>query len=131
MKRREFEALWTVFPLVPDEILAKAWKALPQYRPNEKDCFDRWRRQLGNYYRTQEGEGAEAKKIDPADPVKGHGAELVKALKGIDDAPHGAFRRNVGSRLRCALERKSSHRRCSLCSYRTRPCQAGSARRRS
>lgn len=77
--RRELEVLYAVPVLVPDAILTEAWKRFPDWRPSETEAFDVFR--SGRMYRTQEGEGADAKPVDPKDPEKGYGADLLKSLR--------------------------------------------------
>jgi len=89
--RHEFEMLHAAPVLIPDEILAKAWKAHPEWRPTEQEAFDHFTRQEGVDYVTKKvtGEGAEAKEveIDPADPEKGYGIPLLTELKEAKRIP--------------------------------------------
>jgi hypothetical protein len=69
--RYEFELLHVAPVLIPDELLEKAWKAHPEWRPTEQEAFDHFRRQEGADYvtKTVTGEGASAKRSSrPADP---------------------------------------------------------------
>ncbi len=83
--RYEFEMLHVTPVLIPDEILGKAWKAHPEWRPTEQEAFDHFRRQEGADYVTKKttGEGAAAKEveIDPTDPDKGYGLALLAELR--------------------------------------------------
>lgn len=89
--RHEFEMLHVAPVLIPDEILGKAWKAHPDWRPTEQEAFDHFRRQEGADYVTKRvtGEGVDAKEveIDPADPEKGYGAALLTELKDAKRIP--------------------------------------------
>lgn len=94
--RREFEVVYVHLPLVPDSVLARAWKDHAEWRPDERECFDRWRSlsrgdaAMEIYYRTKDGTGADAKAIDPADPEKGHGASLLADLRKAGKIPETA-----------------------------------------
>ena len=86
--RRRVEAVWVLFPLVPDEIFQQAWERFPQYRPVEtKESDEAFQRFASNeqYYQAYQVENGRIAKdaqgkpieIDPADPEKGHGASVV------------------------------------------------------
>ncbi len=70
--RRRFETLFVHLPLVSDAALKRLWAKYPQHRPtDEEQVFTHWRSYRGDIFY-----GAE----DPADPEKGHGAELAKRV---------------------------------------------------
>jgi hypothetical protein len=84
--RQEFEAVWVHLPLVPDEVFRALWAKHPEFRPKEDassdEGYDRWRKHHGStptsYYRVEETDASGKRvPIDPADPEKGPGAELV------------------------------------------------------
>jgi hypothetical protein len=76
--RREFEALYVIPALVPDEVFAQAWQRFPEHRPDDKDAWDLFR-QTGFY--TYEEEGKDRVAIDAADPKKGYAAVLLEDLR--------------------------------------------------
>jgi hypothetical protein len=78
--KREFESLWAILPLVSDEALKRAWEKNPEWRPDEREAYDHWR-QRQVLYKVRETEEATSAAIDPADPVKGHGVEVIEELK--------------------------------------------------
>ena len=79
-RKREFEAVHVVPSLVSDELFAKAWAKLPQFRPTESDAWETFLSQLSTGYRVTDGEGADAPEVDPKDPLKGYGADLRRQL---------------------------------------------------
>jgi hypothetical protein len=79
-RKREFEAVHVVPSLVSDEIFAKAWAKLPQFRPTESDAWETFLSQLSTGYRVTDGDGADAPEVDPKDPIKGYGADLRRQL---------------------------------------------------
>lgn len=92
-RKREFEAVYVVPSLVSDEIFAKAWSSLPQFRPEEREAWDAFRAMLGEGYVIAEGDTATGPPIDPADPVKGYAAALRRDLaeKGVIPAEAKGF----------------------------------------
>ncbi|MFO0934066.1 MAG: type II secretion system protein GspG [Planctomycetota bacterium] len=88
-RKREFEAVYVVPSLVPDELFAKAWEKLPQFRPTESDAWETFLSQLSTGYRVTDGEGADAPEVDPKDPVKGYGADLRRQLIEQKAVPAG------------------------------------------
>jgi hypothetical protein len=95
-QRRTFEAVYVHLPRVPDEVLKEAWERFPAYRPKEDgskdDPYHRFQSVGNTYYRSVEVDAQDRPvqdtagkpvEIDPADPEKGHGADLVpKETKG-------------------------------------------------
>ena len=92
--KREFVSLWAVLPLVSDEALKLAWKENPEWRPDESDAYNLWRKNQGStsdsttlYYKTRETSDIASPLIDPADPVKGHGVDALEQLKKAGQIP--------------------------------------------
>jgi hypothetical protein len=92
--KRQFEVLHVSLPRIPDTLLARAWKAHPEWHPSEVEIWDFWRKvsggEAGDVYRTRAGSGADAKPVDPADPKEGHGAAHLEALKKAGKFPADA-----------------------------------------
>ena len=93
--RREFEALYVIPALVPDEIFAEAWKRFPEHRPDDKEAWDLFRGTGGGFYQYEEEEAKdkEAKTrvtIDAADPKKGYAAALLEDLRAKGVLPKDA-----------------------------------------
>jgi hypothetical protein len=79
--KREFESLWAILPLVSDEALKRAWEKNPEWRPDEREAYDHWRHNTGVYYTVRETSDPTSAVVDPADPVKGHGVDVLADLK--------------------------------------------------